>query len=396
MRFARLLACLALCIPSITAMGAPSTLRLRVQTEGNAPTLVAANLPAAVRTDVVRLLLLPNRTEVPCDIRLLDKGVRQLWWIHPGGKRDYVLEPGKPSSIPARWKAQLKGDALEISRDEQLVTRYVFSGAPKPYLYPIRAQTGVPVTRGYPMEQREGESADHPHQKSFWFTHGDVNGVDFWTEGENRGRIVHREFSDIFGERVGIFVVARNEWRTPQGQVLCTDTREVCIYDIDDLRIIDFTVTIRAGEKSIRFGDTKEGTFGIRIPTNMELRKGKGAILTAAGKRDREAWGTRAVWCQYSGDIGGEVYSISVLDHPGNPHHPTHWHVRDYGLFAANPFGWRDFQNNPNADGSFTLPGGGQQSFRYRVIVARDALPSARVDALNLPFTKPPQVDIIP
>jgi len=394
MRLAVFAGCMLFCIASTAVWGAGTEMRLSVQTRGNAPTLVITNLPSAMKTNEVRLLLLPQRTEVPCDVRLAEKGVRQLVWMHPGGKRDYVVEAKKPS-CPTLWQAQLKNDTLEITRDGKLVTRYVFSGAAKPYLYPIHSPTGVPMTRAYPMEQREGESTDHPHQKSFWFTHGDVNGVDFWGEGEGKGRIVHREFADISGGRVGTFITTRNEWRSPQGQVLCTDTREVCVYDMDNARVIDFTVSIRAGDQPVRFGDTKEGTFGIRIPTSMELRRGKGAILTAQGKRDKEAWGTRAVWCTYSGDIGGEIYSISVFDHPGNPHHPTYWHVRDYGLFAANPFGWRDFQNNPNVDGSIAVPAGGQITFRYRTIFAREAMPAERGNALYEAFATPAKVDIV-
>ncbi len=396
MRFATLFACFVVCTWLVGSAGAEPVVRLTVRTEGDAPTLVSANLPATVKTDRLRLLLMPGRTEVPCDVRLVEKGIRQLWWIHAGGTKEYLLEVDRASSTPARWKAELKGNALEVTSEGKVVTRYVFSGAAKPYLYPILSPAGVPMTRAYPMEQREGESTDHPHQKSFWFTHGDVNGVDFWGEGENKGRIVHREFADISGGRVGTFILTRNEWRSAQGTVLCTDAREVCIYDMGDLRIIDFTVTVRAGAQSIRFGDTKEGTFGIRIPTSMELRHGKGAILTAEGKRDKDAWGTRAVWCQYSGDIGGETYSISVFDHPANPHHPTYWHVRDYGLFAANPFGWRDFQNNPNADGSFTVPAGGQQAFRYRVIFAKGAVPAERLNALYRSFAGAVKVEVRP
>lgn len=393
MRFAAFAGCLVFCIACIATWGAETEVRLSVRTKGKAPTLVIANLPPAVKTNEVRLLLLPQRTEVPCDVRLADKGMRQLVWVHPGGKREYLVE-AKPPSASLRWQSKLKENVLEITCNGKLVTGYVFSGATKPYLYPIHAQTGVPMTRAYPMEQREGESTDHPHQRSFWFTHGDVNGVDFWGEIGEKGRIVHREFSDISGGRVGMFVTTRNEWRTPQGQLLCTDTREVYVYDMGDLRIIDFTVTIRAGDQPLRFGDTKEGTFGIRIPSSMELTRGKGAILTAEGKRDKEAWGTRAVWCTYSGDVGGEVYSISVFDHPDNPHHPTYWHVRDYGLFAANPFGWHDFQNNPNVDGSLTVPAGGQFTFRYRTIFAKGAMPAERLNELYEAFAAPAQVEV--
>ncbi|MCS6950659.1 MAG: PmoA family protein, partial [bacterium] len=358
--------------------------------------LVAFHLPASTHVDSIRLLRLPERKEVPCDVRLLDGGMRQLIWVHTGGKREYLLEPGPPPATTSRWQTQWGREALEVLCEGKLVTRYVFSGAAKPYLYPIYAQTGVAMTRAFPMERREGESTDHPHQRSFWFTHGDVNGVDFWTEGVGKGRIVHREFSDVAGGRVGIFITTRNEWRSPQGQLICTDTREVCVYDIDDLRVIDLTITIRAGEQPLRFGDTKEGTFGIRIPSSMELRRGKGTILTAEGKRDKEAWGTRATWCLYSGEVAGETYSIAVLDHPNNPHHPTYWHVRDYGLFAANPFGWRDFQNNPNVDGSLTVPAGGQVTFRYRTLWTKGTIPAERLNALYRAFAPPPQIQVLP
>ena len=50
----------------------------------------------------------------------------------------------------------------------------------KPYLYPLRAPSGVRVTRGYPMDTQPGESLDHPHQRAVWFAHSKVNGIDYW------------------------------------------------------------------------------------------------------------------------------------------------------------------------------------------------------------------------
>ena len=37
------------------------------------------------------------------------------------------------------------------------------------------------------MKTVEGEDKDHPHQRSLWFTHGKVNGVDFWSEIKGHG-----------------------------------------------------------------------------------------------------------------------------------------------------------------------------------------------------------------
>ena len=42
---------------------------------------------------------------------------------------------------------------------------------------------------GVSHEKRGRRNRDHPHQRSFWFTHGNVNGVDFWSEIKGHGSI---------------------------------------------------------------------------------------------------------------------------------------------------------------------------------------------------------------
>jgi hypothetical protein len=67
-----------------------------------------------------------------------------------------------------------------------------------------------------------------------------------------------------------------------------------------------------------------------------------------------------------------------MMDHPGNPRHPTYWHSRGYGLHSINPFGVSDFLNDKTKNGSMTIESGGHVRFRYRVVVhpgeSRDAL----------------------
>jgi hypothetical protein len=71
----------------------------------------------------------------------------------------------------------------------------------------------------------------------------------------------------------------------------------------------------------------------------------------------------------FAGKIDGEELGVAIFDHPGNPAHPTYWHVRGYGLFAANPFGVRDFTGDKSANGSLTLEKGAELRFRYRVLI---------------------------
>jgi hypothetical protein len=61
---------------------------------------------------------------------------------------------------------------------------------------------------------------------------------------------------------------------------------------------------------------------------------------------------------------------VAVLDHPANPRHPSTWHVRQYGLLAANIFGLHDFdKKNPAGAGDFKMTKDQPVTFRYRLVV---------------------------
>ena len=76
----------------------------------------------------------------------------------------------------------MDNDHISVVIDGKPFTDFFFGPkSPKPYLWPLRAATGTVVTRGYPIDASvPGETHDHPHHRGLWFTHGDVNGFDFW------------------------------------------------------------------------------------------------------------------------------------------------------------------------------------------------------------------------
>ena len=90
-------------------------------------------------------------------------------------------------------------EGVTVKADGQPFTTYITKSGSKPILWPVIGPTGKRMTRNWPMEQDvKGETdRDHIHQRSLWFTHGSVNGVDFWSEG--KGRIEHREFVKVDG-----------------------------------------------------------------------------------------------------------------------------------------------------------------------------------------------------
>ena len=79
----------------------------------------------------------------------------------------------------------------------------------------------------------------------------------------------------------------------------------------------------------------------------LDGKVGKGHIVNSDGVRDDATWGKRGDWVDYYGPVEGEIVASRSSTIPDNPRHPTWWHVRDYGLFAANPFGQHDFESSP-------------------------------------------------
>jgi len=269
---------------------------------------------------------------------------------------------------------------LRIEINGKLFTEYIFEGAPHVYCYPLRGPEGVAMTRQFPMvPDSKGEEHDHRHHRSLWFAHGSVNGVDFWTEGGKAGKIVHDKFLEIkSGSELGVSRSA-NRWVAPNGAVVCTDEQTLRVYARPDReRLFDYEITLRAGDHEVVLGDTKEGSMGIRIAESMRLTPARGVasapagserghIVLSTGIRDGQTWGKRADWCDYYGMVQDKRVGIAIFDHPSNPRHPTWWHVRDYGLFAANPFGVHDFEKQPAGAGDLRIPAGQSVTFKYRI-----------------------------
>jgi len=260
---------------------------------------------------------------------------------------------------------------VTISVDGKPFAEYRTDLGSKPIVWPLIGPTDQPVTRDYPMADTSGETRDHPHQRSLWFTHGSVNGLSFWEEAPGRGVIKHREYVQVRGGQDAV-IVTRNDWLTAEGDRVLSDTRRLRFAAADDMRILDFDIRLTASSGPVVFGDTKEGTFGIRVAETIRVDTKKGGrIVNSNGKYDAEAWGRRAAWVDYSGPVADSIVGIAVLNHPMSFRFPTYWHVRTYGLFAANPFGWHDFEGRQDVDGSYRLAEGESIVLCYRVILHR-------------------------
>ena len=148
-------------------------------------------------------------------------------------------------------------EGLEVRVGERLFTRYLTRSGAKPILFPLVGPSGDEVTRGFPMrEATEQERNDHVHHRSFWFTHGDVNGLSFWHEQADHGVIVHREFAKRESGDPAV-IVSRNDWLGPENKRFCSDMRTFRFFDNGVARWIDCEIEMKASDGDVRFGDTK-------------------------------------------------------------------------------------------------------------------------------------------
>ncbi len=335
-------------------------------------------------------------------------GMERLTWLSEplkAGETRAVRLYLPQKSVAPRVTVKRGAKGVDVAVAGRLITTYnTRTGPNKPYFYPLNTLDGRSMTRHWPVEtDRPGESDDHPHHRGLWFTHSMVNGVDYWTEGKGTGRTVDTGPLELRSGPVFGLLRTATDWVDPSGKTVARDRRVFHFYPVKAGLILDMEFAVTALGAPLVWGDNKDGLLGIRVPDSMRVnpgggKAGAGHILNAAGDQDAAAWGRRADWCDYWGPVEGKVSGVALYDNARNPRHPTWWHVRDYGLFAANPFGWHDFdpaqKSNPKA-GEMTTPAGETITFRYRLFLHDGPPDEAEVPALGLAYTDPPKIAVV-
>jgi hypothetical protein len=271
---------------------------------------------------------------------------------------------------------------LRIEINGEFFSDYHFEGVTRPYFHPVIGPDSLPMTRNWPMGDGEGEAHDHPHHKSFWYAHGDINGHDFWSEADRAGTTKHIAFLQIRSGRNKGVIKTLNHLVAKDGTIVGSDVRTMTIHNRPGSeRIVDFDIEVRASHGEMVMGDTKEGSMALRLAPTMRLKGevAQGHIVNSEGVKDGDTWGKRAKWVDYYGPVKGKEVGVAIFDHPENPRHPTWWHVRDYGLFAANPFGVHHFERKEAGTGNLIIKNGQSQSWKYRFYFHRGDSESAQV-----------------
>lgn len=298
------------------------------------------------------------------------------------------------AAIPLHAAMEVKegSGGIDVLEDGKPLTRYHFSRVP--YLYPLPSDSGANLARHWPIEDDvPEEDRDHPHHRSLWLSHGSVNGFDFWAwTGRGDPQIKHVATLDpVAGGKEAGFT-AKLDW-IAGGKVHLHEVRRHTFRRIDDRTwSIEVISELSPAEDEALFGDTKEGTFALRVDRSLRFKgpRAEGHILDSEGRSDDECWGKRSDWVAFHGpDEKDEPAVIAIFDHPDSFRHPTWWHARDYGLLAANPFGIHDFEAKEDSTlGNHTLKKGSTLKLRYLVVIHHGTMETARLKDRWIEYSK--------
>jgi hypothetical protein len=249
----------------------------------------------------------------------------------------------------------------------------------KPVFYPVMSPNGARVNREFPMVQGlPGESTDHPHHQSLFFTYDEVNGTNFWNP-EKTGRRIEHKSAAIHGDRLDIELI----WKDKDGHPVLEETKAVTFGGSADVFWTDQVLTLRAAVP-VTMGDTKEGAFGLRLNDTLKEAGGSGRYINAEGREtSANVWGKTSPWVAIRGTVkdktGTIPVTVAIFAHPSGLNYPPYWHARDYGLFAVNPFARHGY--DPNAPERTTkIAAGDRVQMRYRLAVYSAQVPKSRLD----------------
>ena len=301
---------------------------------------------------------------------------------------------------------------VDVLVDGEPFTSYIWPEALKvPTLYPLRTASGTPITRGFPLEPREGERVDHPHHAGLWLNYGNVNGVDFWNSSSvlppeqqaKMGTVVHRRIVKSSGGVDKGELEVELDWIMPDGKAILHETARFTFRAEPGVRIVDRVSTLSALDTKVDLKDDKEGMYGLRVrreleqPTNesvvyigadgkpgteKSIRKDDvtGLYRSSEGKIGDAAWGTRGRWMMLTGKVKQEEITLAMLDHPQNVGFPTYWHARGYGLFSANPLGQAELSGRKETL-NFSLQPKQSTTFRYRLVILNQSASPEQIES---------------
>lgn len=249
------------------------------------------------------------------------------------------------------------GAKINVTIDGKFFTSYVFSEDEKyPFFYPLNG----PVSGGSVTSMR---NAVYPHHTSLFFGCDMVNGGNYWQEGLERGRIisVNAQIEKQGGDSV--VIVDECIWSRPGALSPVKDTRRFIITSPSAMVTqIDAEITMEM-LMDVRILKTNHSLFSARLAADLAVTNGGTMINAEGAKGEKETFGKKSPWIDYSGHRGDAIEGLAIMQHPSNPWYPSPWFTRDYGFISPTPMYW------PENGEATSMEKGTKLLLKYRVLV---------------------------
>ncbi|HUG93940.1 MAG TPA: PmoA family protein [Planctomycetaceae bacterium] len=259
---------------------------------------------------------------------------------------------------------------------------------PRPFFYPLNGPSGVTLTRmGHPG------APNHDHHRSVWFAHHKVLGIDFWSD-QTAARIRQKEWLVYEDGDDEARLAVRLGWydgHNPE-ELLEQDLIALVRPGPQGETFLELQSTFRPRAESLEFGQTNFGFLAVRVAKSVSAHFGGGTLTDSEGRSGEPAiFGRQARWMDYSGPVDGLergaaalVEGITYFDHPANPGHPQHWHVREDGWMGAAVC----------LDRPVTTTRAEPLALRFLLHAHRGGLDAARADEIAREFSGWPRYEV--
>lgn len=286
----------------------------------------------------------------------------------------------------ASWSIERSMTQYIFRHKDQPVASYRWKDGDirRPFFFHLHAPGGRQLTRNHPPVAGKDATDHDTFHPGLWMSFGDVNGQDFW---RNKARVwkegegLSRGDPLLFSEQLTFIGTDDAE----EGK----QENSVRFHHSDGGYLLIWQARFRAVSKDLVFGDQEEMGLGVRLHTDLTVKAG-GTIRDSEGRvNEKGVWGKTASWCAYfrtfaTGDKA-EHAGVAIFADPGN-FRPSWWHVRDYGLMVANPFGRNAFTRGEKS--AVVVKKGESLTLRYGILLFSQTGKEPRLEEGHKQFLK--------
>jgi hypothetical protein len=228
--------------------------------------------------------------------------------------------------------AQAHALATFVWKDSLVVSR--------PYWMHLRSPDGYLLTRNFPPLASVDATDHETMHPGLWLSFSGLSGSDFW---RNKAAVRREGWIEEPFVKEGVA-----GW-SMKFSYSCDQDPNRPIDEVSQWRLVEGKVghwlfwdsTFYPQGEAI-FADQEEMGLGIRMATELSVKKGGTIRNSLGGVNEAGVWGKQAAWVDYSREINGRRRGIVMVPHREN-FRACYFHARDYGLLVANPFGERSF-----------------------------------------------------